>query len=90
MGARLSRRAKLRTDAARYRSSRARYRLAAHIHRRRRSPAGTLRTILPGYSAPEASLSSIYAPTRQLPKKMRVFIDFLVERFGGPYWDFAE
>jgi DNA-binding transcriptional LysR family regulator len=52
---------------------------------------GTLRTILPGYGAPEASLCAIYAPTRQLPKKIRVFIDFLVERFGGrPYWDLVE
>jgi DNA-binding transcriptional LysR family regulator len=52
---------------------------------------GSLRTILSGFSAPEAALCAIYAPTRQLPKKIRVFIDFLVERFGGrPYWDLVE
>jgi DNA-binding transcriptional LysR family regulator len=52
---------------------------------------GTLRTILPGFSAPETSLCAIYAPTRRLAKKIRVFIDFLVERFGGrPYWDLVE
>jgi hypothetical protein len=29
--------------------------------------------------------------TRHLSVKVRVFIDFLVERFGGrPYWDLVE
>jgi DNA-binding transcriptional LysR family regulator len=53
--------------------------------------AGTLRTILPDYAAPEISLYAVYPPTRHLSVKVRLFIDFLVERFGGrPYWDLVE
>lgn len=50
--------------------------------------AGRLRAILGQYSAPELSVYALYPPTRHLPTKVRVFIDFLVERFGGkPSWD---
>jgi DNA-binding transcriptional LysR family regulator len=49
---------------------------------------GHLRTILAGYAAPELSLYALYPPTPHLATKIRVFIDFLVERFGGrPHWD---
>jgi DNA-binding transcriptional LysR family regulator len=52
---------------------------------------GTLRTILADYKAPEGSLYAIYPPNRHLAVKVRVFIDFLVERFGQrPYWDLVE
>jgi DNA-binding transcriptional LysR family regulator len=52
---------------------------------------GTLRTILAEYKAPELSLYAIYAPSRHLSLKVRLFIDFLVERFGQrPYWDLVE
>jgi DNA-binding transcriptional LysR family regulator len=52
---------------------------------------GSLRTILAEYKAPEISLYAIYAQTRHLSVKVRMFIDFLVERFGGrPYWDLVE
>jgi len=52
---------------------------------------GRLATILPGYQAPEISIYAIYPATRHLSLKVRVFIDFLVERFGGrPYWDLVE
>jgi DNA-binding transcriptional LysR family regulator len=52
---------------------------------------GALLTILPDFVAPEMTLHAIYSPTRQLTAKSRVFIDFLVERFGGrPYWDLVE
>ena len=52
---------------------------------------GCLATILPGYQAPEISIYAIYPETRHLSLKVRVFIDFLVERFGGrPYWDLVE
>ena len=52
---------------------------------------GRLATILPGYQAPEISIYAIYPETRHLSLKVRVFIDFLVERFGGrPYWDLVE
>jgi DNA-binding transcriptional LysR family regulator len=43
------------------------------------------------YKAPEISIYAIYPETRHLSLKVRVFIDFLVERFGGrPYWDIVE
>ena len=52
---------------------------------------GRLATILPGYQAPEISIYAIYPETRHVSLKVRVFIDFLVERFGGrPYWDLVE
>jgi DNA-binding transcriptional LysR family regulator len=52
---------------------------------------GRLRTILSRYKAPEVSLYAIYPETRHLSVKVRLFIDFLVERFGGrPHWDLVE
>jgi DNA-binding transcriptional LysR family regulator len=52
---------------------------------------GTLRRILSPYRAPALSLYAVYAPTRHLSLKVRVFIDFLVERFDGqPSWDLVE
>src|SRR5215471_4259946 len=52
---------------------------------------GRLRSILVEYHAPEIALYAIYPQTRHLSVKVRVFIDFLVERFGGrPYWDLVE
>ena len=53
--------------------------------------AGSLRSILVDYKPPEISLYAIYPQTRHLSVKVRLFIDFLVERFGGrPYWDLVE
>jgi DNA-binding transcriptional LysR family regulator len=52
---------------------------------------GSLRTILTEYRTPEISVYAIYPQTRHLSVKVRLFIDFLVERFGGrPYWDLVE
>src|SRR6185295_12613865 len=52
---------------------------------------GTLRTILTDYKTPALSLYAISPPTRHLAVKVRLFIDFLVERFGRrPYWDLVE
>jgi DNA-binding transcriptional LysR family regulator len=52
---------------------------------------GRLVTILSDYHAPPISLYAIYPETRHLSVKVRVFIDFLLERFGGrPYWDLVE
>jgi DNA-binding transcriptional LysR family regulator len=49
---------------------------------------GGLVGILADYKAPALSLYAIYPQTRHLSVKVRVFIDFLVERFGNrPYWD---
>jgi DNA-binding transcriptional LysR family regulator len=48
---------------------------------------GLLRSILDQYKAPPLTLYAIYPPTRHLAVKVRLFIDFLVERFGGdPAW----
>jgi DNA-binding transcriptional LysR family regulator len=52
---------------------------------------GRLATILTSYKSPEISIYAIYPESRHLSLKVRVFIDFLVERFGGrPYWDLVE
>jgi DNA-binding transcriptional LysR family regulator len=52
---------------------------------------GSLRSILTDYAAPEISVYAIYPPTRHLSVKVRVFIDFLIERFGSqPYWDLVK
>jgi DNA-binding transcriptional LysR family regulator len=45
--------------------------------------AGRIKQILTGYAAPEIAVYAVYPPTRHLSVKVRVFIDFLVERFGG-------
>jgi DNA-binding transcriptional LysR family regulator len=44
---------------------------------------GALVRILTGYFAPATALYAVYPPTRHLAVKVRVFIDFLVERFEG-------
>jgi DNA-binding transcriptional LysR family regulator len=44
---------------------------------------GKLQTILESYKAPEISVYAIYPETRHVSVKVRVFIDFLIERFGG-------
>ncbi len=44
--------------------------------------SGELTAILPDYAAPSLALYAIYPPTRHLSVKVRLFIDFLVERFG--------
>jgi len=52
---------------------------------------GRLRTVLTDYKAPEISIYAIYPQTRHLSVKVRLFIDFLVERFGGrPHWDLVD
>lgn len=44
---------------------------------------GALRGVLSAYQAPPLTLFAVYPPTRHLAVKVRVFIDFLVERFGS-------
>lgn len=49
---------------------------------------GSLVGILSTYKPPALSLYAIYPQTRHLSVKVRLFIDFLVGRFGDrPYWD---
>lgn len=43
----------------------------------------TLRTVLADYHAPPLTLYAVYPPTRHLALKVRLFIDFLVERFAS-------
>lgn len=51
--------------------------------------AGRLVRVLTDWEAPsDASVSAVYPAARHLSPKVRVFVDFLAERFGGtPYWD---
>lgn len=48
---------------------------------------GRLVEVLPGYQVPERPMFIVYPHRRQLPTKVRVFIDFMVERFGRPGWE---
>lgn len=49
---------------------------------------GTLKRILREYSLPELSLYLIYPKRSHVPPKVRVFVDFLVRRFGNrPAWE---
>jgi DNA-binding transcriptional LysR family regulator len=49
---------------------------------------GRLQAVLTQYVPAERNLYALYLPNRHLSAKVRVFIDFLVERFGPePYWD---
>jgi LysR family transcriptional activator of dmlA len=45
--------------------------------------SGRLQVVLPDYMPPPADLFVFYASRKQLPAKVRVFIDFLVERFSA-------
>ncbi len=49
---------------------------------------GALIPILTDYALPEESAYAVYPPGRHLSHRVRIFIDFLAERFGEqPYWD---
>lgn len=49
---------------------------------------GNLVPILTDYQWPVTPAYAVYPPTRHLSYRVRAFIDFLVERFGGtPHWD---
>jgi DNA-binding transcriptional LysR family regulator len=51
--------------------------------------AGRLVRVLADWQmAPDSAVSAVYPAARHLSPKVRVFVDFLAERFGGkPYWD---
>lgn len=50
--------------------------------------AGKLALVLPTFARTELGIYALYTPNRYLAAKTRVFIDFLVARFGGrPEWD---
>jgi DNA-binding transcriptional LysR family regulator len=50
--------------------------------------AGRLTSVLPENRPADLTIHALYAPNRYLAAKTRVFIDFLVDRFGkSPSWD---
>lgn len=49
--------------------------------------AGRLAVVLADYPPQDLTIHALYAPNRFLAAKSRVFIDFLVERFGRPAWE---
>ena len=50
--------------------------------------SGNLQAVLSEYIPVERHVYAIYLPTRHLPNKVRVFIDFMVSHIGAePYWD---
>ena len=52
---------------------------------------GQLRTLLTEFSPPEIVLSAVYPRHRHLSAKVTLFVDLLVERYGGlPYWDLVQ
>lgn len=49
---------------------------------------GNLQAVLSEYIPVERHVYAMYLPTRHLPSKVRVFIDFMVSHIGAePYWD---
>ncbi|VAX07256.1 Transcriptional regulator, LysR family [hydrothermal vent metagenome] len=49
---------------------------------------GKLIQLLPQYSLPAFNAYALYPQTRHLSRRVRVFIDFLVDKFAGPpHWD---
>lgn len=50
--------------------------------------AGDLVSVMPNYCPRQLSAYAVYPQARYLSRRARMFIDFLVERFGeNPYWD---
>lgn len=48
-----------------------------------------LKQVLPDFAMPEKTLYALFPERKYMPTKIRVFIDFIVEKLGGdkPYWD---
>ncbi|MFS8977818.1 substrate binding domain-containing protein [Cupriavidus necator] len=54
--------------------------------------AGRLQVVLPEWEADlggtGGAIQAVYLPNRRTSRKVRAFVDFLIERFGSPpYWD---
>lgn len=50
--------------------------------------SGDLLPVMPGYRPRQLNAYAVYPQTLYLSRRARLFIDFLVERFGeNPYWD---
>lgn len=54
-----------------------------HYHVARQLSEGSLREILPNCRPPALPLNALYPPNRQLSARIRAFIDWLEELFGG-------
>lgn len=52
---------------------------------------GRLVRVLPQYQIPTQSLFAVFPERRHLPNKVRLFLDFIIDRIGGdhPLWDKA-
>jgi DNA-binding transcriptional LysR family regulator len=49
---------------------------------------GQLVTILPAYQRPSIGIHAVFPPGRLIARRVRVFADYLAERFGDlPHWD---
>ena len=50
--------------------------------------SGRLTSLLPDYAPPKLAIYVLYPPNRHLSAKIRLFTEFMAERFAGrPYWD---
>ncbi len=51
--------------------------------------SGRLVRLLEQYSMPSQTIYAVFPERRHLPAKVRVFVDFTIEKFGAdnPYWD---
>jgi DNA-binding transcriptional LysR family regulator len=49
--------------------------------------AGRLVPVLSGYAPADAAIRAMYPHSRHLSAKVRMFVDFLIDRFGNPDWD---
>ena len=53
--------------------------------------SGAVCRVLRDYEPAALAISAVHPGGRFLASKVRVFIDFLIDRFGGrPYWDLVE
>jgi DNA-binding transcriptional LysR family regulator len=49
---------------------------------------GTLQVVLAEYPPVSYPITALYPHSQYLPPRVRLFIDFLLERFGDPpYWE---
>lgn len=53
--------------------------------------SGQLRTVLPSHAPAPLTIAALYAPSRHISPKVRLFVDFLAKRFGDrPQWDLIQ
>jgi len=53
--------------------------------------SGALASVLGPFVPDDFAAYAVYPSARLLSPKVRAFVDFLIERFGGtPYWDLVD